>query len=275
MVLAEVVFAALDAAAKFLGEEMPIPMVVWGRYIFNLAIMLAIFPGKRLRPALTVQRKGLTILRGVLLLAMTYVFFTAISYIPLADAVAIGFVAPLFVVALSIPMLGEKVGPRRWAAVVVGLVGVLIIIRPGFADVHWAYGLMILLAFMFALFVILTRVLTRTEGSIPMLFNGVIVGAIGSSVIVPLFWMTPTPMQWAILAAMGALGGLAHLLLINAYRATAASLLAPFQYSQIIFAAAAGWVVFGDFPDVWVWTGTGILVASGIYIWHRERVVTG
>jgi len=275
LVLAEVVFAALDSAAKFLGEEMPVPMVVWGRYLFNLLILLAIFPGRRLRPALVVTRPWLVTLRGVLLLSMTYVFFTAISFIPLADAVAIGFLAPLIVVALSIPLLGETVGPRRWAAVAVGFTGVLLIIRPGFSEVHWAYGLMVLLAAMFALFVILTRILTRTEGSTPLLFHGVVVGTLGASLIVPWFWVDPTPVQWVIFAAMGALGGLAHLLLINAYKSAPASMLAPFQYSQIIFAAAAGWLVFGDFPDAFVWAGTGILVASGIYIWHRERVVKG
>jgi drug/metabolite transporter (DMT)-like permease len=273
LVLAEVVFAGLDAAAKFLGEEMPIPMIVWGRYLFNLILLLAIFRGPKLRRALTLRRPWMTTLRGVLLLSMTYVFFTAIHYIPLADAVAIGFVAPLFVVALSIPVLGEKVGPRRWAAVGVGFIGVVVMLRPGFAEVHWAYGLMLVLALMFAIFVLMTRILTRTEESIPMLFHGTIVGTIGASFMVPAFWMTPTPVQWAILAAMGGMGALAHILLINAYRAGEASILAPFQYSQIVFAAIAGYLIFGEFPDIWVWSGTAILVASGIYIWYRERKV--
>ena len=132
LVLAEVVFAALDAAAKFMGQEMPIPMVVWGRYLFNLILLMALFRGPKLRLALTLTRPWMTTIRGALLMSMTYVFFTAIQYIPLADAVAIGFVAPLFVVALSIPVLGEKVGPRRWAAVGVGFVGVLVMLRPGF-----------------------------------------------------------------------------------------------------------------------------------------------
>ncbi|MCR9174891.1 MAG: DMT family transporter [Alphaproteobacteria bacterium] len=271
LVLAEVVFAGLDTAAKFLGQEMPIPMVVWGRYLFNMILLLALFRGPKLRRALTVTRPWLTTIRGVMLLSMTYVFFTAIQYIPLADAIAIGFVAPLFVVALSIPVLGEKVGPRRWAAVGVGFVGVVVMLRPGFAEVHWAYGLMLLLALMFAAFVLMTRILTRTEESISMLFHGTIVGTIGSSLIVPAFWLTPTPVQWGILAAMGGLGALAHMLLINAYRAGEASILAPFQYSQIVFAAIAGYLVFGEFPDIWVWSGTAILVASGIYIWYRER----
>lgn len=271
LTLAEVVFAALDAAAKFLGQELPIPMVVWGRYVFNMLLLMAIFPGARLRPALRVTRPWLVTARGVLLLSMTYVFFTAIHYIPLADAVAIGFLAPLLVVALSIPILGETVGPRRWAAVGVGFIGVLVIIRPGFAEVHWAYGLMLLLALMFALFVIVTRILTRTEGSVPLLFQGTAIGMLGASLVVPFFWVTPTPTQWVILAAMGALGALAHLLLINAYRVGEASVLAPFQYSQIVFAAAAGWLIFGDIPSGWVLLGTAILVASGIYVWHRER----
>jgi len=270
LVFAELLFAVMDTIAKHLGQELPVGMVVWGRYAFHLGFMLAIFPGRRLRPLLQVNRLGLVLFRGVQLLACTALFFTAIRHIPLADAVAIGFVAPLFVVALSVPLLGERVGPRRWAAVVVGLAGTLIIVRPGFGEVHWAYGVMVVLAFIFATFVINTRILTRTEQPLPMLFFTALVGTVGAGLFLPFTWQTPTLVQVGFLAVMGALGGASHLLLIHAYRVATASLLAPFQYAQIVFAAFCGWLVFGDVPDLWVVTGTGVVIASGLYVLQRE-----
>lgn len=273
LVVAEFLFAGMDTVAKHLSQDMPVAMVVWGRYAFHLGFMLLLFPGRRLLPLLHVRRKGLVLLRGVQLLAATFSFFTAIRYIPLADAVAIGFFSPLFVVALSIPLLGEKIGIRRWSAVLVGFLGVLIIVRPGFAEVHWAYGLMIVLAFIFATFVINTRVLTRSEGVMPLLFYTALLGTVGSSLLLPFVWQTPTWQQWAFMALMGAIGGGSHLILIKAYQVASASLLAPFQYAQIIFATGFGWLVFGDFPSLWVWSGAGVVVLSGLYVLHRERAV--
>jgi drug/metabolite transporter (DMT)-like permease len=270
LIVAELLFATMDTIAKHLGSELPVPMVVWGRYAFHLGFMLVLFPGRRLIPLLRVKRLGLTLLRGALLLTATMSFFTAITYIPLADAVAIGFVAPLFVVALSIPLLGEKVGPRRWAAVLVGFLGVMVIVRPGFQDVHWAYGLMIFLAFIFAVFVIVTRLLTKTEETLAMLFYTALMGTLGSSLLLPFFWTTPTWEQVGWMAAMGALGGVSHLILISAYKIATTSTLAPFQYVQIIFAAAWGYAIFGDIPDIWVISGGAIVVASGIYVIQRE-----
>ncbi len=270
LVVAELLFATMDTVAKHLGQQLPVPMVAWGRYAFHLGFMLVLFPGTRLMPLLRVRRVGLTLLRGVLLLIATLSFFTAITYIPLADAVAIGFVAPLFVVALSIPILGERVGPRRWAAVVVGFIGVLVIVRPGFAEVHWAYGLMVFLAFVFAIFVIVTRMLTKTEDTLAMLFYTALMGTLGTSLLLPFFWQTPTWTQVGWMAVMGALGGISHLILIQAYKIATTATLAPFQYAQIIFAAFWGYLVFGDVPDIWVVAGGSIVVASGLYVIHRE-----
>lgn len=273
LLVAEMLFATMDTIAKHLGQEIPVPMVAWGRYAFHLGFMLMLFPGRRLLPLLRVRQVKLTLLRGVLLLTATLSFFTAIRYIPLADAVAIGFVAPLFVVALSIPILGERVGPRRWAAVLIGLVGVMIIVRPGLADVHWAYGLMIFMAFIFAAFVIVTRMLTRTEETMSILFYAALMGTVGTTLMLPFFWQTPTWEQVGWMAAMGAIGGVSQLLMINAYKVATASALAPFQYLQIIFAAFWGYVIFSDFPDMWVVVGGGIVVASGLYVIHRETML--
>jgi len=273
LIVAELLFATMDTIAKHLGQEMPVPMVAWGRYAFHLGFMLMLFPGRRLIPLLRVNQVKLTLFRGALLLTATLSFFTAISHIPLADAVAIGFVAPLFVVALSIPILGERVGPRRWAAVVIGLLGVIVIVRPGFTDVHWAYGLMIFMAFVFAVFVIVTRMLTRTEETMSILFYAALMGTIGTTLILPFFWQVPTWEQVAWMAAMGAIGGVSQLLMINAYKVATASTLAPFQYIQIIFAAFWGYMIFADIPDIWVIVGGSIVVASGLYVIHRETAL--
>jgi drug/metabolite transporter (DMT)-like permease len=273
LLLAEILFASMDTIAKHLGQELPVAMVAWGRYAFHLGFMLMLFPGRRLLPLLRVRNVKLTLVRGVLLLFATMSFFTAIRYIPLADAVAISFVAPLFVVALSIPLLGERVGPRRWAAVLIGLVGVLVIVRPGFGDVHWAYGLMLFMALIFAAFVIVTRMLTRTEETMSILFYAAMMGTIGTSALLPFFWQTPTLVQVGWMAAMGAIGGVSQLLMINAYKVATASTLAPFQYIQIIFAAFWGYLIFGDFPDNWVIAGGTIVIASGLYVMHREATL--
>lgn len=273
LLLAEMLFASMDTIAKHLGQELPVAMVAWGRYAFHLGFMLMLFPGRRLLPLLRVRNVKLTLVRGVLLLFATMSFFTAIRHIPLADAVAISFVAPLFVVALSIPLLGERVGPRRWAAVLIGLVGVLVIVRPGFGDVHWAYGLMLFMALIFAAFVIVTRMLTRTEETMSILFYAALMGTIGTSALLPFFWQTPTLVQVGWMAAMGAIGGVSQLLMINAYKVATASTLAPFQYIQIIFAAFWGYLIFGDFPDNWVIAGGTIVIASGLYVMHREATL--
>ena len=273
LLVAEMLFATMDTIAKHLGQEMPVPMVAWGRYAFHLGFMLMLFPGRRLKPLLKVHNVKLTLVRGVLLLFATMSFFTAIRYIPLADAVAISFVAPLFVVALSIPLLGERVGPRRWAAVLIGLAGVMVIVRPGFGDVHWAYGLMLFMALVFAIFVIVTRMLTRTEETLSILFYAALMGTIGTSALLPFFWQTPTLVQVGWMAAMGAIGGVSQLLMINAYKVATASTLAPFQYIQIIFAAFWGYLIFGDFPDNWVIAGGTIVIASGLYVMHREATL--
>lgn len=273
LVTAELLFATMDTLAKLLGQEMPVAMVAWGRYAFQFGFMLMFFPGRRLLPLLRIRRVRLTFFRGVLLLTATMSFFTAIRYIPLADAVAIGFVAPLFVVALSIPMLGETVGPRRWAAVLIGLIGVVVIVRPGFVEVHWAYGLMIFMAFIFAIFVIVTRMLTRTEETNAILFYAALMGTVGTSLLLPFFWQTPTWEQLGWMAAMGAIGGVSQWLMISAYRVATASTLAPFQYVQITFAAFWGYMVFGDIPDIWVILGGTIVIASGLYVIHREATL--
>jgi drug/metabolite transporter (DMT)-like permease len=233
--------------------------------------MLILFPGKKIIPLFKVNNLKLIVGRGLLLLTCTCLFFTAIGYIGLAEANSIMFVSPFFVVALSIPLLGEKVGIRRWSAVLVGFIGILFVLRPGFQDIHWAYLLIIGCAFFFALFTIITRTLSFTETATSMWFYTALVGTIGSSSIVCFYWETPTPMQWLLLLVIGAIGGGSHYIVIKAYNRAAASLLAPFQYVQILWATIYGFLVFNNFPDKWTLLGTIIIIGSGLYVWIRER----
>ena len=270
-VLAGFLFVTSDTVVKVVREDLPVAMVVWGRFIMHLLLMFILFPGRKIIPLLKVNNPKLIIGRGLLLLTCTCLFFTAIGYIGLAEANSIMFISPFFVVALSIPLLGEKVGIRRWSAVLVGFIGILIVLRPGFQEIHWAYLLIIGCAFFFALFTIITRTLSFTETATSMWFYTALVGTIGSSSVVWFYWETPTPFQWLLLLVIGAIGGGSHYIVIKAYNRAAASLLAPFQYVQILWATIYGLLVFNNFPDSWTLLGTIIIIASGLYVWMRER----
>jgi drug/metabolite transporter (DMT)-like permease len=231
--------------------------------------------GVRWSAVMRTGRPGLQLVRSMLLLGSTFFFFLAVKFIPLASATAIGFVGPLLVTALSVPLLGETVGPRRWAAVAVGFVGVLVIIRPGpgmfSGTAHWAIALPLLVAVCFALYQISTRILSRTDSWTTTLFYSASVGAVVMSTLVPFHWRTPDLEGWAWMAVLGAIGGFGHSMMIKAFTAAPASSLAPFTYLQIIWSTAVGFLAFGDFPDGWTLLGAAIVAASGLYVLSRER----
>jgi drug/metabolite transporter (DMT)-like permease len=270
-VLTGFLFVTSDSVVKMATHDLPVPMVVWGRYAAHMALMLLLFPGRKLLNLFKVNNPKLVIGRSLLLLICTSLFFTAIGHIGLAEANAIMFVSPFFVVALSIPLLKEKVGIRRWSAVIFGFVGILIILRPGFQEVHWAYLLILGVAFFYGLFAILTRTLSFTETATSMWFYTALVGFLASSPVAWANWQTPSPEQWAMLCAIGVIGGGSHYVVIQAYSRAPASLLAPFQYVQIIWATAYGYFLFGHFPDNWTFAGAALIITSGLYVWLRER----
>ena len=235
-ILAGFLFVSSDTVVKLARQDLPVAMVVWGRFTAHFLLMLFLFPGRKINKLFKVNNFKLVIFRGILLLLCTCLFFTAIGYIGLAEANSIMFISPFFVVALSIPLLKEKVGIRRWSAVIIGFIGIVIILRPGFQEIHWAYFLIIGVAFFFALFTILTRTLSFTETAISMWFYTALVGMVGSSTIVWYYWQTPTLSQSLMLLFIGAIGGGSHYIVIKAYQRASASMLAPFQYFQIIWA---------------------------------------
>jgi drug/metabolite transporter (DMT)-like permease len=275
MVLAILLFTVMDTLGKELTDRYPVPQVVWARYFFQFALMLLLIPRVGFLKLVRTAQPGIQLWRGVLLAISTLCLIGAISFVPLADAYTITFTAPLLVTVFSIPLLGERVGWRRWSAVLAGFAGVLIVIRPGFGATHWALALPLITALGFALYQILTRKVSAVPGESPlaMLFYLACVGTAIMTLLVPFFWREVAPVDWLTMTAMGALGGLGHLILIRALTIAPASLLAPFAYSQIVWALALGYLVFGDLPDRWMLIGCGVIVASGLYVFYREAVV--
>lgn len=275
VILAIGLFTVMDAIGKGLMARYPVPQVVWARYFFQLSWMMLLLPRVGAAGLVRTTRLGTNIVRGLLLAFSTIFMFGAISFVPLADAYTITFIAPLLVTVFSIPMLGERVGWRRWTAVCAGFIGVLIVIRPGFGMAHWALALPLVTAVGFALYQILTRKVSGTPGetAFAMLFHLAWVGTAILTAVVPFFWQTIAPLDWLPMAAMGALGGLGHLILIRALTIAPASLLAPFAYTQIAWALLLGYLVFGDVPDVWMLLGGAVIIASGLYVFYREAVL--
>jgi drug/metabolite transporter (DMT)-like permease len=271
---AALMFTAMDTTAKYLAQTYPVWQVVWARYAFNLLFALVLIAPTGLPSGwLCTRRPVLQILRGLLLIASTAIFFNAIHRLPLAEAASIGFTSPLIVTALSVPLLGEKVGIRRWSAVLVGFLGVLVIVRPGVAELRWELFLPLGSAFVFALYAIITRVLTRTDSAQSTLLWSAIVGTAIASVSLFDEWRAPDAWSWTLMVGLGVLGGLSHYIIIHAYSFAPASTLAPFTYIQLISMTTAGYLVFGDFPDGWTIGGAAVIAGSGIYVFYREAVL--
>jgi drug/metabolite transporter (DMT)-like permease len=269
-------FALLDTTAKYLNLLMSTLEVAWARYT-GAFLFPFIVSNPWTRPGLIrTTRPTLQFVRSLLLLASTLFNFAALRYLQLDQAIAIIFSTPFFVAALSGPLLGEWVRWRRWTAIAVGFVGVLVVTRPEPATFQPAALLSVGAALCYALYSIATRVLARTDANDTILFYSNLVGAAVLLPIVPFVWTTPTdPLVIALMVATGAIGSFGHYLLIAAHRLTPAAVLSPFIYTEIVLVTATGFLVFGDVPNRWTIVGAAIVVASGLYILHRERVTRG
>jgi drug/metabolite transporter (DMT)-like permease len=275
MLLATLLFTVMDSIAKSLTATYPVQQVIWARYFFQFALLLLLIPRLGVAGLLWTRRPGVHIARGLLLTISTGCMITAISVVPLADAYTITFTAPFLVTVLSVPLLKERVGWRRWTAVLVGFAGVLIVFRPIAAPVHWAMLLPLITAACFALYQILTRKVSydSRETAFMMLFYLAWVGTAVMTAIVPPYWQTVAAGDWAWMIGMGALGATGHLILIRALTITPASLLSPFIYSQIVWALGIGYLWFDDVPNIWMLIGCTVIVASGLYVFYREAVL--
>ena len=273
MVIAMSVIPVMDAFAKLLSQDLPVEEVAWWRFVSGLLFILPIalwrYGAKvTLRPL----QPGLQILRGLLTAISSLFFFAAISMAPLADSLALIFIAPLVVTAASPFVLGEQVGLHRWAAVWVGFIGALIVIRPGFGSLDPAMLLAAAAGLSHGAFLLVTRRLSRSGPPLATLCVTTLVGVLALTIFQPFVWVMPEPHHWPLIAGMGFFSVLAHFLLIKAFEVGTATLLAPFGYAEIITATALGLAIFGDFPDRVTWAGIFVIVASGLYITFRERV---
>ena len=270
---AMLLFGIMDATSKFLTGTLEPVQIVWGRYLFFLLFLapFALWAGG-LRGLRTVNPR-LQVIRGALMLCSALAFVWSLSALPLALATAISFASPFFTTGLSAIFLGETVRARRWAATAVGFAGVVIILRPGGAAFEIAMLLPILSAFCWACGLVITRKMGRDEQPMTTLLYTALVGFAGVSILLPAVWAPPELTDWMLMAALGALNAGGQFVLIAGFQRAPASMLAPFSYSTMIWAVVLGLAIFGTFPDMATWIGTAVIVVSGLYIWHRERVL--
>jgi drug/metabolite transporter (DMT)-like permease len=269
-------FAGLDASAKFLSGHIDTLQVVWARYASAFALTFLV-SNPLTRPGLVfTTRPGLQIGRSLLLLFSTLLNILALRYLQLDQTVSILFSTPFFVTLLSGFVLGEWAGWRRWTAIAIGFSGVLLIARPGFGGMHPAALLCVAGAICYSVYNISTRILARTDANETTLFYSNFVGSVAALPALPFVWTTPhEPIVIALMVLIGALGSVGHYLLIAAHRLASATVLAPFIYSQLIWAIAAGYLVFGQLPSEWTLIGAAIVIASGLYILYREHKLKG
>jgi drug/metabolite transporter (DMT)-like permease len=275
MIGAVTMFAVLDSTAKYLTGLVATPQIVFFRYAFSLAIVAALVWRNGGLALLRTDHLGLQLTRGLLLLLATATNFTAVKYLQLAQTSSISFSNPLWVCALSPLLLGEHVGPRRWAAVIVGFIGVLVIIRPGGEGFHWAMILSVVCALSAALYQIATRKVGGSDKAMTSLFYVSLSGTVAAAPIAPIGWVDPGWLAWTLLVLAAAYGSIGHFMLTEAHRLAPAPVLAPFVYTQIISMTFIGYVVFGDVPDAMTVVGSLLVVASGLYVFYREQKLKG
>ena len=269
--LAWAILPFMDTIAKYLSSDLSFFQITWARYFFTVFFTLPfMFFFFRKNLTWTTQPK-LQFLRGLTLFFANVLFFYSISIISMAKALTLAFVAPLITTALSPIFLGEKVGFRRWSAVIVGFVGSLIVIRPGFIEFNLASIAALGTGFFYGIYLIITRKLHSSDSPLLTLLLTGVVGAVVASFLVPVVWINPTFNQWSLLALMGIFACLGHLFLILSLKYADASKLAPLGYFEIVTNITLGYYFFGDFPHNWTWVGLVIIVCSGIYISLRER----
>jgi drug/metabolite transporter (DMT)-like permease len=272
MLLTTFFFITLDTLAKYLMQSYPAPQVLWGRFFFHLLLAMAIM-GPALLTGVRSSRPQLQIARSLLLLLITSLFFAGLRSVPLATATTIMFLTPLLVTVLSIPLLGEQVGPRRLAGVLVGFTGALVIVRPGFDSVSLGMLLVLGAALSNAIYQLITRQLRHYDQTNTTLFYTALAGTVVFSAVAPLDWHPPQGIDWLLFVGLGILGGLSQLCLIRAFRLAPAAVVSPFSYTGLIWATIFGFVVFLDMPDVWTIIGAALIVGSGLYVFHRERTL--
>lgn len=271
-VLATIFYAIVDALSKYQAREGPVEVIVWARYAVPLVLLVAFFSPRLGRGMFVTRRPGIQVVRGILLTAGTVFIVFAYRVMPMAEAQAIFFIHPVLLTLLAVAFLGEKVNRAGWIAVLVGLIGVLIIVRPGGGLFNLAALLPIGLALTYSTYQIFTRLISGKEKSINSLFWVLLVGAVTMSFALPFTWVNPTAKGVAMLAVIGIVSGLGHFSMIKALECAPASLLAPFAYVQLIWISMLGVLMFGEFPDAITLIGMLIVTAGGLMVVFSKRL---
>ena len=263
----------MDAIAKYLSYSLPILQITWFRFFFSAVItgiFIYLFSRKSFVRSKNIKSQ---VLRGILLLTSSLLFFYAISLISLAKALTLAFICPLIVTALSPYFLKERVGRRRWTAVIVGFIGVLLVIRPGIVEFNWASLASLGTGLCYAIYLIVTRSLKDTDNGLLTLLFTSIVGTLVLSVFLPFVWVNPSLNQLLLAVNMGFIAALAHGLIIISYNYSDASKLAPLGYFEIIPNIIIGYIWFSDFPDKYTVLGLLVIILSGVYVFRREQII--
>ncbi len=273
MLAAVASFSLMDAAMKLLSAHYPPLQVTMLRGGASLPFVLAwVLASAGVRSMVPV-RWGLHLLRGALGMAMIGCFVYGLKRMPLSTAYTIYFVSPLLVAALSVPLLGERVGPRRWTAIAIGLVGVIVVLRPGVDGIISLPGLMVLLAAVsYAVASVTVSLLTRTDTSQSMVVWFLLIMTIGAAVLAIPGWVPLQPAHAALIAGMGLAGALGQVALTRAFQSGEASMVAPLEYTGLVWVIGWDWLLWRVLPDRATWIGAAIIVASGLYLLRRERV---
>ncbi len=270
--LTYVMFTLLDGSAKWLVGSVPVLVVVWLRFLAHAVFASALlFP---LRGMALVRTRHLRwhLVRGLMFMAMTGINFWALQFLQLTVTASIFFTVPILVALLSAPLLGERLDAKRWAAILIGFAGVLVIVRPGSESFHPAMLLSLANAVLYAFFNMMTRKLAAYDPPETIQFLPAVVASIGLAPFAIAAWQSPAGwIEWLMICLLGVFGGTGHYLLALAHRYAPASALAPFLYQQVLYMALFGYLVFGDVPDKEVWIGAAIVIASGLYLFARER----
>ena len=271
--LAWVMLPIMDGFAKYLSAELPVLQITWARYFFTVVFIFPLMLFFFKKYLVWTDKPKLQLIRGLILLTANISFFYSISVISLPKALTLAFVAPLVVTAFSPFFLGESVGYRRWAAVIIGFIGSLVVIRPGFLEINLASLAALGTGIMYGFYLIITRKLSTSDNPLLTLLLTGVVGAIIATTFMPFVWVSPTFNQWSIMAAIGLFACIGHLFIILSLKYADASKLAPFSYFEIVTNIIIAYYFFGDFPDSWTILGLFIIVFSGIYISRRENIV--
>ena len=263
-------FVSMDAVAKHLAPSYPVLQVVWGRFFFHMLLLVIIFRSS-IATYLRSNNISLQLVRSALMITTTALFFTGLSKATLASATTMMFLSPIYVTVLSIPLLGEKVGTRRWLGVIAGFIGAMIIMRPGSESVSGANFYLLAAPLSNAVYQLMTRKAREHDNEKVSLVYTALVGALVTSVIAPINWKAPDTAGWFLFALAGTLGCVSHFCLIRAFKTAPASAVVPFSYTSLIWATLYGYILFNNLPDRYTLLGASIIICSGIYIFYREK----